>query len=428
MTLLWLVSAAISSAILQSELTESFDRAEAEVGRRLLSLAVDSLQETDETGAETREPHRLKFDQDSLVYQIRRGDGRILLKSHDAPTTPLTELGALGFSNTRDFRVFTLADPSSKMVIQVGELQIHRDEAIWASRLSLFLPLLLLIPLGAAAIWISTRRGLKPLDALRAEIATRDSANLTPLTVDGLPRELKPIASALSRLIDRLRSALDAERQLASNSSHELRTPIAAALAQIQRLIETTSDRKARSEARKVEATLRRLASLAEKLMQLTRADAGMAISGGPTALVPVLKLVIADSISRLRRPRDLLLEVAREAENVTVPINVDALGIVLRNLIDNAINHSSPDTPILVTVSAEGDVTLSNECPVVSPEALSRLRQRFVRGTTMASGSGLGLPIVETIIEQIGGELTLKSPRTDSAEGFEATVRFLPR
>lgn len=425
-TVLWLVGAVISSAILQHELNESFDRAEAEVGRRLLPLAMDSLQDRDEKGTEIHEIHHPEFDHDSaLVYQLRRADGRMLVRSGDAPAEPLDKAAKPGFSTTHEFRVFTLTDPSSQLTIQVGELLGHRDRAIGGSTLILFLPLLLLVPASATVIWFAARRGLKPLGALRQEIAARGSANLAPLSVAGLPRELTPIAVALAHLIDRLRSALDSERQFAANSAHELRTPIAAALAQTQRLIETTSEETARVEGRKVEATLRRLSSLAEKLMQLARADAGMALSSDPTPLLPVLQLVIADSRARSKPPRTILLDVPPEAKQVSALINVDALGIVLRNLIDNAVAHSPPDTPVEVSVHADGRVTIRNEGPLVPPDALARLRRRFERGPTLASGNGLGLAIVDAIVSQVGGDLLLKSPAIGRPDGFEAAVRF---
>ena len=426
MTVLWLVGAAVSSAILQHELGESFDRSEAELAQRLLPLATDSIDDPDAAPPDRHEhPHHDFEHGTALFYQLRHPDGRVLFKSDDAPDKPLGDLGHAGFSNTPDFRVYSLTDPTSQLTIQVGELLAHRDRAIWDSTLILFLPLLLLIPISSGAIWLAARRGLQPLSALRQEIATRGSANLAPLSVTGLPRELTPIAAAIASLIDRLRSALDAERQFAANSAHELRTPIAAALAQTQRLIETASDEASRVEARKVEATLRRLSSLAEKLMQLARADAGIAASGGPTSLLPVLQLVLSDATSRSRPLREIALDLPAAAETITVPINVDALGIVLRNLIDNAIAHSPSGTPILVAITAEGDVSVQNDSVPLPPEVLSRIRRRFERGVTAAPGGGLGLAIVDAIMSQVGGELSLSSPADGRPDGFEATVRF---
>ena len=327
MTVLWLVGALVSSVILQHELNESFDRAQAEVARRLLPVMTDSLFDRDEGDGDVHEiPHLPVEGERALVYQLRAPDGHLLIRSDDAPNTPLDSHAGNGFSEAGSYRVFTLIDQHTGLAIQVGALLSHRVHAVWSSTLTLFLPLLVLIPLTAAAIWYGTRQGLAPLSRLRQEIASRNSANLDPITAVDLPAELLPIVAALSSLILRLRSALEGERHFAANSAHELRTPIAAALAQTQRLIETTRDEAALANGRKVEATLRRLGGLAEKLMQLARADAGMAVSGDPVLVLPVLRLVIADV--QARSGRAIELHAAPEADRLRAAINVDALGI----------------------------------------------------------------------------------------------------
>jgi two-component system OmpR family sensor kinase len=419
---LWVLASAVTTLIVQHELSESFDRALVETAHRLLPLAVDSVRDNDEEKG-VYEIHRLSPDRDSaLVYQLRREGGPLVLRSEDAPTTPFSAPIASGFADTQHFRVFTLADPTSQFAIQVAEPLAHRQVAILRSIVAQALPLLLLIPLSIIGVLVAIRRGLAPLRTLQSEIAARDSANLAPLEVAGLPRELTPIAGALARLIDRLRAAFESERHFAANSAHELRTPIAAALAQTQRLIETAHDERARAEARKIEATLRRLADLAEKLIQLARADAGIAATDEPVAVLPIVRLVIADCRSRARPTRDLVLETRSAAEGWHAKINVDALAIVLRNLIDNAIAHSRPDTTVTIVVE-NGRIAIRNAAPVVPAEALKRLTNRFERGATPASGSGLGLAIVETILAQIGGALTLHSPARGSEDGFEAVV-----
>jgi two-component system OmpR family sensor kinase len=422
-TVLWLVGALISSAILQHELNESFDRAQAEVARRLLPLMTDSLFDRDEADGDVHEIHHLPVDGErALVYQLRSPGGHLLVKSDDAPDAPLDGNPEQGFADAGQYRVFTLVDRQTGLTIQVGELLSHRTHAVWGSTLTLFLPLMLLIPLSAVGIWYGARSGLAPLSRLRQEIASRDSANLNPIASAGLPAELVPIVVALSSLMLRLKSALEGERQFAANSAHELRTPIAAALAQTQRLLETTRDEAALANGRKVEATLRRIARLAEKLMQLARADAGMAVTGEPTAVLPVLRLIIADTIARSGRVIELHAKPG--AESLKVAVNIDALGIVLRNLVDNAISHSPAESKVEIEVSG-AMITVRNESPVIPADAVERLRARFERGATTAPGSGLGLAIVDTILRQVGGELRLNSPADGVTGGFEATLIF---
>ncbi|HTJ59018.1 MAG TPA: ATP-binding protein [Devosiaceae bacterium] len=422
---LWLFAVALTSGILQHELNEGLDRTLIETADRLLPLAVDAIRDHD-VGREAREIRHLTAGEDhALIYQLRDRTGVVALRSHNAPDAPLNADLRSGFADVGGFRIFTAIDPQSGMAIEVAEPIPHRQRAVFASMLMLFLPLLLLVPLSAAGIWFAVRRGLRPLLALQAEISARDSGHLAPLPVTGLPAELAPIATALSHLIERVKAALDAERQFAANSAHELRTPIAAALAQTQRLIATAPDERTRAEGLKIESSLRRLVELSEKLMQLARADSGMAVSDVPAAVLPVVRLVIADSAARSRPARNIDLAVVPEAENWTARVNVDALGIVLRNLIDNAIVHSPAGTPVEVVLAGDRTIVVRNASAVIAADVLERLRHRFERGATVASGSGLGLAIVETILGQVGGELTLRSPAANSTSGFEAIVRL---
>ena len=71
--------------------------------------------------------------------------------------------------------------------------------------------------------------------------------------------------------------------------------------------------------------------------------------------------------------------------------------------------------------------VRVRNHGPVVAPEVLARLRERFARGATRASGTGLGLAVVDAIMGQTGGRLVLRSPAEGWRDGFEAVLELGP-
>ncbi len=105
--------------------------------------------------------------------------------------------------------------------------------------------------------------------------------------------------------------------------------------------------------------------------------------------------------------------------------IDPDAFGIVSRNLIENALKHGSPDTPINIKLSVDGRLTVTNSSKPISADKLASLALRFERGDDSTDGSGLGLSIVRTIAEGIGGSLILHSPIQGQNCGFEASVQF---
>lgn len=421
---LWLVAALLTMVTLRARLDEAFDSGLQETAERLLPLAVDGFREQFREADEGDDTHEVPLYSDTagefLVYQVRRADGALLLRSHDAPLQPFDTPLVHGISGAGPWRVYTLGTADGGFFIQVAENASHRAESLGGSVATLVLPIGLLVPLSALGIFFAVRRGLRPVARFAQEIGTREATNLAPIGAAALPSELLPIATAVDDLILRVRLALDAERSFAANSAHELRTPIAGALAQTQRLIAELEGSSALPRARQVEASLVRLRQLSEKLLQLSRAEAGIAAVSDPVDLLPALKIVVEDARRGMSDPSRLLLDLPPQ---LRARIDLDAFGIVLRNLLDNAQRHGAPGGRILVSVEAPATLTVTNSGPIVPPDKLAALTQRFVRGHTSAEGSGLGLAIVETIVTQAGGKLQLLSPVPGQEDGFYARM-----
>jgi two-component system OmpR family sensor kinase len=103
--------------------------------------------------------------------------------------------------------------------------------------------------------------------------------------------------------------------------------------------------------------------------------------------------------------------------------IDPDAFGIVCRNLIENALKHGVPGSPVRIRLSAIGRLSVQNDSPVIEPEILARLTRRFERGTGSADGSGLGLAIVRTIADRADCKFELVSPIAGQKRGMEAAL-----
>ena len=442
MLVFWLGGAAISTLVLRSELDKAFDETLRQSAFRLLPLAnrdvgdelhrrgpIPRLERDDEREREHRDgPGAAPLNQppvqvESFTYLIFDQNGEVRLRAEDAPTTLPSLPEADGFASVEGHRAFKSTDRRTGFGILVLETTNARSDALWGAVAGLFWPLAALLPLSGIGIWLAVRMALRPVRRLSRDVALRNSTNLTPLNDDGQPAELAPIADEIEGLLGRLRAAMEAERTFAASSAHELRTPIAGALAQTQRLARELGA-EASPRLKEIETSLRGLSELSEKLLQLSRLEAGFARSDSVVELGPVLDLVVRDfqaqssTGGRVRFQKDAGAQLACR-------INPDAFAIAVRNLIQNALIHGAADGAVFVEAGPGAVVRVRNHGPVVPPEVMARLTERFARGATRASGTGLGLAVVSTIMQQTGGRLELSSPPAGWDDGFEAELRL---
>ncbi|MBL4784690.1 MAG: HAMP domain-containing histidine kinase [Cohaesibacteraceae bacterium] len=422
--ILWAGAAAITLLVLQAELTESFDRTLRQSALRLLPLAMHDLHEREEGEQDELRISGLEDADKAFSYYVRDRNGKPILLSDDVAPEDVFANVRDGLSDIDGRRVLALTEPDSGYAIVLVEAGTHRQDIFIEAAIALFWPLAGLIPLIGFGIWASVRFALRPLKILRDQIAKRGTHNLNEIHTTNHPAELAPIAEEVDNLLKRLRAALDAERSFAASSAHELRTPIAGALAQIQQLMLELKDQNAKSRVAEVEFALKKLASQAERLLQLSRLDAGFARSGTINDLMPVLNLVVRDVQSDGMAQNRITLKIDPGAD-LRVAINLDAFAIALTNLLQNAIKHGAAATIVEVNVGPEKSIRVTNSGPSVDQLTLQKLGAPYVRGNTKASGSGLGLSIARTMMEQTGGTLYLRSPATDKVDGFEAELKW---
>ena len=236
---LWLLAVGVSALVVRHEINQVFDSALQETAQRLLPLAIDDLQTTmeDEEDRTIEEATEIAIHDEYLTYQVRDADGRVLLRSHDASIDPFPVPLETGYAQYGDRRFYTESALRGDIFIQVAEPLAYRTEAIIENLAWLAAPLLLLVPLagldhpvdGARYVAPDRRPCARPYASAAAPIWRRSTRR-------DCREELSPIIHDVNRLLERLHQAMEAERSLAANSAHELRTPVAAALAQTQRL------------------------------------------------------------------------------------------------------------------------------------------------------------------------------------------------
>ncbi|TAM05676.1 MAG: HAMP domain-containing histidine kinase [Paraburkholderia sp.] len=420
LAVLSVAAAAASFHVLRHEIDRISDSALQETAQRLLPLAAMEILGRDADGSDSQRIAAVRPHDELLTYVVRDATGKTLLQSHDADETVFPPKLRAGFVSTATHRVYAETGLEGTMSLLVAEPLKARRHAEIKAALAVGRAVALFLPVGLAGIWLIVRTGLRPVRRFCGSIATRGQNDLSPLDKQSLPVEMTPIADAVNDLMARLERALAAERNITANSAHELRTPIAAALAQTQRLIAEAPSAPLRERARNVEGALRALSQVSEKLMQLARAEDGRVLADTPQDLRPVLLLVI-DDFRRAANASSIELDLPEDP--VLSRIDPDAFAIVVRNLIENALNHGAAGGPIRVVLSPGGTFSVTNHGQAVQYDVLGRLTKQFERGTSMTKGSGLGLAIVDTIAKGAGATLSLHSPAPGWPDGFQAVI-----
>jgi len=423
LTLLWLAGVVASGLVARHEINEVFDSALQETAQRILPLAVTEILSRDAAAGPGRAP-ALEDHDEYITYLVRDASGNIMLRSHDADAAVFGAQPGTGFFNTESHRIYGASAVSDTLFIEVAEPLAHRREAAFETSIALLLPLILLVPVSLVCVWWAVRFSLRQVLVFRQSLEARGSADLSPVTIARLPAEFEPIAASINHLLERLRSALEAERSFTANSAHELRTPLATALAQVQRLKTELSEEPSHQKACEIEESLQDLSRLSSKLLELAKAEGGGILAEKESDLVPVLR-TLANDYER-REPGRIQLEITNAP--VTSLLDTDAFAILVRNLIENSLKHGSETDPINIQLLADGTFIITNGGPVVAPEDMARLQNRFARANTKAPGSGLGLAIVQAITNSAGLELTLRSPARGRESGFEAELNVLIR
>jgi signal transduction histidine kinase len=291
-----------------------------------------------------------------------------------------------------------------------------------------WLALAIMAVVSVALGWLVAGRVLRPLRTINATARNISATSLHDrLALSGPNDELKELGDTFDDLLTRLEQFIASQRQFAANASHELRTPLALQRTVIQLALAdpdaTTESLRAAHEL--VLASGAQQERLIEALLTLTRGQAGL------TRREPFDLAILAEQVllTRQSRARERSIEV--RCVLAPAPMTGDPrLGErLLANLVDNALAYNATPGLIDMMTGRRGDVvflSISNMGPVVDAGAVDRLTRPFERLATERTGhgdgSGLGLSIVEAIVNAHAGSLTLR-PRPGG--GLTAEVTF---
>lgn len=349
--------------------------------------------------------------------------GRLVISSDNAPMG--TPLAGKGFSDTRigpeRWRVFTLSVPADRVVVEVSEMLQARREVSERIVWGVSLPLLLILPIIALAIWLGIRWGLRDLRGFALAVRKRSSDDLSLIDGNTMPAELVPLSDAINHLLDKLERSIAQERLFTDNAAHELRTPLAALSVQVDvvRNARTAKDRNAMLED--LGQGVHRTSRLLDQLLTLAR------ISHLPAETSPVNLYDAAGEALTEAYPKALAKRVELGLsgyEASAIMARKPLLALLIGNLLDNAIKYSPPGAQVDVTVNLIGDramLCVRDHGPGIPEGERDRVFGRFyrIKGNT-EPGSGLGLSIVRSICDILGAEIRLFTPQEATGLGVE--------
>ena len=388
-------------------------------------------------------PGRIEVDDSGLALaaagdaevRVIRLDGQVIIPRG---TAPLGDPSSQGLSDSGEFRVASRAltvsnrTPSDGFNEQlerfadvVGFVQYAKPKdttATTINRIRLFLGFGVLggtLLAFIAGLYVA-QRAMRPIAGLtRAarEVARTRDPDVT-LSKPRANDEVADLAHTFEDMLQELSAArgeteatLARQREFVADASHELRTPLTSILANLE-LLESELDGERREMAESALRSSRRMRRLVADLLLLARADAGREVPAVPVDLSAVAREAAAEA-GALSSDHPLSLDLPG---SVAVSGVADDLHRMAGNLVENALLHTPPGTPVTVSVRREGDfavLEVADRGTGVPEELRERVFERFASGAgdgATSRGSGLGLAIVKAVADAHGGRVELSA------------------
>jgi signal transduction histidine kinase len=360
-------------------------------------------------------------DEQGLLVADSAGEGLIGRSYRDRPelaralTTGRTAQGRRRSETLDEEVLFTAAS-----IVDEGELGAVRitqsvdaiDERVRRDVLGLAAVGLAALAFGLLFAWVLASTLSRPLRALAGAARRVEAGDLEARAEPGGAREQREVAEAFNDMTDRLGRVLAAQREFVANASHQLRTPLTGLRLRIEAAALKADDPALGAELDAAEREAERLARLVSSLLTLAREGE----RPGPPR--PVSLAEAARAAAERWEPQaagaGTRLVVLGDEDVVALTSDED-VAIVLDNLLENALRYSPSGTQVAVHWHRDGDraiLTIEDEGPGLAPGEETTVFERFARGSASggASGSGLGLPIVATLVRRWGGTASIRS------------------
>ncbi len=358
---------------------------------------------------------------DRISYMVSSPPGQFLLGNQ---TLPQPEEGMVGTEGPllyaaeidgKPLRIVALdvnygeVNAPQTLRVQVGKSLAVQQRIARELIADMLAPLLAAGVLLSLAVYGGIQRGLAPLTRLTAQLENRSVNALSPIGMTQAPNEVHALVQAINGLLDEVARNVNQEKRFINDAAHQLRTPLAGLISQVELAQRENSDPVLGARLTKVRTGAERSAHLVHQLLTLARTET--------TARREPLDLAaLARDVAREWTPRAVAagVDLGFEGEEHRM-VQGDALQLreAMANLIDNALRYTPRGSAVTLKVEADGERTrllVEDNGPGLSEADMAHVFQRFWRASELPGGCGLGLAIVSEIARRHGGEATAEN------------------
>ncbi len=411
---------------------DAYDRGLLEAANDVIQLTKESLKNTGQVATQSEARDMILADQfDETFLSILDEQGKLLVGNGKLPKPHLNDISSennffydtkVGHKEIRAVATLLTIQVNGKAhtwQILVGETRHKRDQ-LADDIISIFvIPQAIIILLSTGLVMLGVRRGLAPLEVLRAALAKRSHNDMQALEVPDLPTEVQPLTREIDHLLLRLAAVFEVQKHFTADAAHQLRTPLAGLAAQTDFAREQDNPPPTQHALEQIKLVSTRLNHAVNQLLSVARNEPGAdkSVQLAPMDLNEFSRDATLEWVEvAVRYGIDLGFE--GHSEPVLIAGDDVRLKEMLDNLIDNALRYCPKGSRVTVRVDEKQILSVEDNGHGIPPEERERIFERFHRLLgNEAHGNGLGLAIVKEIAEIHGAEVTV----SEGAGGYGA-------
>ncbi|SPZ21452.1 Swarming motility regulation sensor protein rssA [Providencia rettgeri] len=364
---------------------------------------------------------------DNISYRpfmvVRDKQGNVYYRNSDKLHVPslksVSELAALH----KDWHFTSAWNDQKTFEVVIAESYSDRKSLLGNPAEGTAIPLAFILGIMLLAILITAYFSLRPLRQSAKLISSRQPGNLTPIETKEQYKEIRPIIAAINNLMSRVDAANQREKRFMADAAHELRTPIAAVIAQLHLLMQIDNPKEKGEIINDMQETLNRAASLSHQLIDLARLETEDFLLNKEQIDLPALISHLISSHIPYAINKDIDVEL-QSPKSFYILTDKLALSNIFTNLLENAIKYCPEKGKIKVILKDltpfGGTISVQDNGRGIPEDSRQLIFSRFYRVPgTMETGSGLGLSIAQNLAHKIGAVIRVTDGLDNQGIGF---------